>query len=55
MDYIQIYVIILFGLNLILLGLVMGKGPIKVERDWISVLVSLGINIPIFGRIFGWW
>jgi hypothetical protein len=60
MDKVQIYTVVMVGLNtllsMILFGIEIGYDEIeKAVSVFLTYMLSSLISLPIVGRIFGWW
>jgi hypothetical protein len=57
MDKVQVYVVVLIVLTLLSAFTKAFKCETTAQHcyHWGQVLGGLGLSLPIYGRIFGWW
>lgn len=48
----KIYVFIIILFHILVYGVALGRGK---GDDMINTALSLGLYLPILGRILGWW
>lgn len=55
MDKVQVYYTVLLTAGVFLSGFLHGKSREAGEYNAVTDMIALVINLPVIGRIYGWW